>query len=161
MSYICVRFRRISRDSVLTFRPIRRAISFLTVLKTANHDLSGASQSFAAAAAKESPIIFSGDMCGGENTSRPANVRTVRQRRTVRALQSGRKPICQKVILFDSFKNSEARSCFAVFVGVKFCAPALRSARRRAPSADTAAGAGRAAAPSGQTGRAHPAETAG
>ncbi len=32
-----------------------------------------ASQSFAAAAAKESQIIFSGDMCGEENTSRPAN----------------------------------------------------------------------------------------
>ena len=45
---------------------------------------------------KESPIIFFGDMCGEENTSRPANVRAVRRRRTARALQSGRKPLCQK-----------------------------------------------------------------
>jgi hypothetical protein len=32
-----------------------------------------ASQSFAAGAAKENQIIFSGDMCVGENTLRPAN----------------------------------------------------------------------------------------
>ena len=38
-----------------------------------------ASQSFAAGAAKESPIIFFGDMRGGENTARPANVRAIRQ----------------------------------------------------------------------------------
>ena len=54
---------------------------------------------------KESPIIFFGDMCGEENTSRPANVRAVRLRRTARALRSGRKLLCQKVILFDSFKR--------------------------------------------------------
>ena len=63
-------------------------------------------------------------------------------------------------IHFLKFKKQVAHTCFAVFVGVTFCAPALRSARR-APSAGRAAGAGRAAAPSGQTGRAHPAETAG
>ena len=46
---------------------------------------------------KESSIIFFGDMCGEENTSRPANVRAVRRRRrTARALQSGRQPLCQK-----------------------------------------------------------------
>ncbi len=45
-------------------------------------------------------IIFFGDMCGGENTARPANVRAVRLRRTARALQSGRKPLFKKVILF-------------------------------------------------------------
>ena len=45
---------------------------------------------------KESPIIFFGDMCGEENTARPANVRAVCRRRTARALQSGRKPLCQK-----------------------------------------------------------------
>ena len=50
---------------------------------------------------KESPIIFFGDMCGEENTSRPANVRAVRLRRAARALQSGRRPFCQKVLLFD------------------------------------------------------------
>jgi hypothetical protein len=46
-----------------------------------------ASQSFAAGAAKGSQIIFSGDMCVGENTSRPANVRVVRRWRTTSALQ--------------------------------------------------------------------------
>ena len=45
---------------------------------------------------KESPIIFFGDMCGEENTSRPANVRAVRLRRTARALQSGRKSFVKK-----------------------------------------------------------------
>jgi len=59
-----------------------------------------ASQSFAAGAAKESPIIFSGDMCGGENTSRPANVRAGRRRRAARALQSGRNPFVKKAVLF-------------------------------------------------------------
>ena len=62
---------------------------------------SKASQSFAAGAAKERPIIFFGDMRVEENTSRPANVRAVRLERTARAMQSGRKPLCQKVILFD------------------------------------------------------------
>ena len=37
---------------------------------------------------------------GRENTARPANVRAVRLRRTARALQSGRKPLVKKVILF-------------------------------------------------------------
>jgi len=41
-----------------------------------------ASQSFANGAAKESPIIFSGDMCGGENTAQAASVEFVRRRRT-------------------------------------------------------------------------------
>ena len=71
-------------------------------MASAPNCLSKASQSFAAGGAKENPIIFFGDMCGEENTSRPANVRAVRLRRTARALQSGRKPFCQKVILFDS-----------------------------------------------------------
>ena len=44
-------------------------------------------------------------MCGEENTARPANVRAVRLWRTARALQSGRKPLCQKVLLFDSLKG--------------------------------------------------------
>ena len=70
-----------------------------------------ASQSFTAGAVKKSSIIFSGDMCGGENTSRPANVRAVCLRRTARALQSGRRPLCQKVILFDSLRP---RAAFAV-----------------------------------------------
>ena len=67
-----------------------------------------ASQSFAAAAAKESPIIFSGDMCGGENTSQAASVEFVRRRRTNYA-RSRLQPLCQKVILFDS-DNPAGRS---------------------------------------------------
>ena len=59
-----------------------------------------ASQSFAAGAAKESQIIFSGDMCGEENTARPANVRTVRLGRTARALQQAANPFVKKVLLF-------------------------------------------------------------
>ena len=42
---------------------------------------------FALASAKEMEIIFSGDMCVGENTFRLANVRVVRQRRTASALR--------------------------------------------------------------------------
>ena len=59
-----------------------------------------ASQSFAAEAAKESPIIFFGDMCGEENTARPANVRAVRLGRTARALQQAANPFVKKVLLF-------------------------------------------------------------
>ena len=53
-------------------------------------------------------------MCGEENTSRPANARAVRLWRTARALQSGRKPLCQKVILFDSLNRAAEipRPCF-------------------------------------------------
>ena len=69
-------------------------------------------------------------MCVEENTARPANVRAVRPRQTVRAMQSGRKPLCQQVILFDSLNRAAEipRPCFlllrmvssllhAVFVG--------------------------------------------
>jgi len=59
-----------------------------------------ASQSFAAAAAKESQIIFFGDMCGEENTARPANVRAVCLWRTARALQQAANPFVKKVLLF-------------------------------------------------------------
>ena len=67
-----------------------------------------ASQSFAAAAAKESQIIFSGDMCGGENTSQAASVEFVCRRRTNYA-RSRLQPLCQKVTLFDS-DNPAGRS---------------------------------------------------
>ena len=60
-----------------------------------------ASQSFAAAAAKESQIIFSGDMRGEENTSQAASVEFVCPRRTNYA-RSRLQPLCQKGILFDS-----------------------------------------------------------
>ena len=82
---------------------------------------------------KESPIIFFGDMCGEENTSRPANVRAVRPRRTARALQSGRKPFCQKVILSDSLKSRQASCLPASVQKLSACAraPARCRARRR------------------------------
>ena len=67
-----------------------------------------ASQSFAAAAAKESPIIFFGDMCGEENTSQAASVEFVCRRR-INYARSRLQPLCQKVILFDS--NDPAGSC--------------------------------------------------
>ena len=45
---------------------------------------------------KESPITFFAAHVAEENTSRPANVRAVRLRWAARALQSGRKLLCQK-----------------------------------------------------------------
>ena len=69
-------------------------------MASAPNCLSKASQSFAAGAAKESKIIFFGDMCGEENTSRPANVRAVRlDGRRVRCSQAAN-PFVKKVILF-------------------------------------------------------------
>ena len=50
---------------------------------------------------KKVSIIFSGDMCGGENTSQAASVEFVCRRRTNYA-RSRLQPLCQKVILFDS-----------------------------------------------------------
>ena len=50
---------------------------------------------------KKVSIIFSGDMCGGENTARPASVEFVCRRHTNYA-RSRLQPLCQKVILFDS-----------------------------------------------------------
>ena len=50
-------------------------------------------------------------MCVGENTARPANVRAVRRWWTARALQSGRKFLCQKVILFDSLTPPAGAAC--------------------------------------------------
>ena len=41
-----------------------------------------ASQSLPPAGGKECEIIFSGDMCGGENTAQAASVEFVRRRRT-------------------------------------------------------------------------------
>ena len=70
-------------------------------MASAPNCLSKASQSFAAGAAKESPIIFFGDMCGEENTSQAASVEFVRRRRTNYA-RSRLQSLCQKVILFDS-----------------------------------------------------------
>ena len=65
-----------------------------------------ASQSFAAVAAKESAIIFFGDMCGEENTAQAASVEFVRRRRTNYA-RSRLQPICQKVTLFDSLSAAK------------------------------------------------------
>ena len=52
--------------------------------------------------AQRSPIIFFGDMCGEENTSQAASVEFVRRRRTNYA-RCRLQPLCQKVLLFDSF----------------------------------------------------------
>ena len=57
---------------------------------------------------KKVSIIFSGDMCGGENTSQAASVEFVCRRRTNYAC-SRLQPLCQKVLLFDS--NDPAGSC--------------------------------------------------
>ena len=63
------------------------------------------SQSFAAAAAKKSEIVFSGGVYVGENSSQPANVRIVRLQRTKSALQqaasSSKKWLCH---FFDSLR---------------------------------------------------------
>ena len=60
---------------------------------------------------KESSIIFFGDMCGEENTSRPANVRAVRRKRAARALQSGRRPLCQKSSAFLTVLSAASQDC--------------------------------------------------
>ena len=79
-----------------------------------------ASQSFAAAAAKESQIIFFGDMCGEENTSQAASVEFVRWRRTNYA-RSRLQPLCQKVILFDS-DNPAGLACGVASAWPRFIA---------------------------------------
>ena len=104
-------FSALSRVLSVRCRAVARGRSLFlrhSHIKTARADLRAGGQlvkeprRVCARRRKESPIIFFGDMCGEENTSRPANVRAVRLRRTARALQSGRNPLCQKVILFDS-----------------------------------------------------------
>ena len=76
-----------------------------------------ASQSFAAAAAKEGPIIFSGDMCVGENTSQAASVEFVCRRRTNYA-RSRLQPLCQKGILFDRCKCGAHKRALRMKTGV-------------------------------------------
>ena len=72
-------------------------------MASAPNCLSKASQSFAAGAAKENPIIFFGDMCGEENTSRPANVRAVRPGgRRVRCSQAAN-PFVKKYYFLTAF----------------------------------------------------------
>ena len=53
---------------------------------------------------KKVSIIFSGDMRGGENTSRAASVEFVCRRRTNYA-RSRLQPLCQKGILFDKLRR--------------------------------------------------------
>ena len=103
-------------------------------IKTARADLRAGSCSVSkkprrvcARRRKESPIIFFGDMCGEENTSRPANVRAGRLRRPVSALQSGRRPLCQKVLLFD---RQTARTGLRAG-GHAVCAAIMRKRRGR------------------------------
>ena len=54
--------------------------------------------------------IFPGDMCVGENTSRPVNVRIVRHRRTVRALRQAAIFMSEKACLF---RQASRRAAFA------------------------------------------------
>jgi len=60
-------------------------------------------------------IIFFGDMCGEENTSRPANVRVARLGRTARALQSGRKSLYQKSSTFLTVLKCTGRRAVGAF----------------------------------------------
>ena len=64
---------------------------------------------FAPAGAKTLKSVFSGDMCVGENTSHPANVRTVRVLRTVSALQRGAIPLSKKVSPFLTVSTHRKR----------------------------------------------------
>ncbi|MBP8752335.1 MAG: hypothetical protein KBH16_04020, partial [Oscillospiraceae bacterium] len=67
-----------------------------------------APQSFAAGAAKESEIIFSGDMCGGENTAQAASVEFACRRHTNYA-RSRLQAFCRKTRRFsDRLKNRSA-----------------------------------------------------
>ena len=69
------------RKSLLNHKRRRRMISFgVSVCRKSLAE-------FAPAGANKVLTIFSGDMCVGENTSRLANVRVVRHRRTASALR--------------------------------------------------------------------------
>ena len=114
---------------------IRLAGRFFKAALRRTKDAAKASQSFAAAAAKESPIIFFGDMCGEENTSRPANVRAVRPRRTARALQSGRKSFCQKSTTFLTATTPQAIACGVASAWPRFIAPEAGLAPSGSPAA--------------------------
>ena len=159
MSYICVRFRRISRDSVLTFRPIRRAISFLTSRKQRS-TICQKPRRVSPPQRRKIFQSFSPATCASEKihlglqTCAPS----ANGGQCVRCSQAAN-PFVKKEYFLTVSKTAKHDRASLFFDGVKFCAPALHSARR-APSADTAAGAGRAAAPSGRTGRARPAGTA-
>ena len=59
-------------------------------------------------------FVFDRDMCVVENTSRPANVLTVRLWRTVSALQQAAIPLSEKAAaFFDSLKHPwQSHGCF-------------------------------------------------
>ena len=78
---------------------------------------------------KESPIIFFGDMCGEENTSRPANVRAGRLRRTARALQSGGPPFVKKCYFLTASTAARPDGRAAVSVCIRFLAQRCVSTR--------------------------------
>ena len=53
-------------------------------------------------AAKKGKSVFSGDMCVGENTSRPANVQIVRYQRTICALRQAAAFLSEKAQAFST-----------------------------------------------------------
>ncbi len=129
-------FSALSRVLSVRCRAVARGRSLFlrhSHIKTARADLRAGGQlvkeprRVCARRRKESPIIFFGDMCGEENTSRPANVRAGRLRRPVSALQSGRRPLCQKVLLFD---RQTARTDLRAG-GHAVCAAIMRKKRGR------------------------------
>lgn len=69
---------------------------------------------FAPVGAKKLKSVFDRGMYVGENTSRPANVRTVRLWRTVSALQQAAIPLSEKAAaFFDSLKHPwQSHGCF-------------------------------------------------
>ena len=63
---------------------------------------------------EKSPIIFSGGMCGGENTAQPANVRAVRPRRRRARCSQAANPSVKKGNFFDSNKRGCRMFCTRV-----------------------------------------------
>lgn len=60
-------------------------------------------------------FVFDRDMCVVENTSRPANVLTVRLWRTVSALQQAAIPLSEKAAAFLTVSNTRGKAT-GVFV---------------------------------------------
>ena len=82
---------------------------------------------------KKVSIIFSGDMCGEENTSQAASVEFVCRRRTNYA-RSRLQPLCQKGILFDS-DNPAGLACGVASAWPRFIASEAGLAPSGSPAA--------------------------
>ena len=74
-------------------------------------------------------FVFSGDMCVGENTSRPANVRVVRLWQTASALQRAVKTVGKGKAFFDKLNNAarHGRRCLR-YMALIPCSREMRSA---------------------------------